>query len=206
MPYFYLRAMDQEAYHCGILRLKPPVQRMAQPKIVKSFSPTFLQLYLSARKKSPKPFHNSIFLMHMKQIFGALLAVCFFLSGCDKKEDGIPSPNNECFFSTNLDSTEISNRLLGKWDWQYSFSGWTSQYSDEVNKGLSLEFKSGGVLIVKRNGTVTQTVSWSLRSSNLDLITEPSVIETWGPVYFCNDQLLFQGGVSDGTNNYYKRK
>lgn len=140
----------------------------------------------------------------MKKIFGALLILGFFLSGCDKKEDTIPSPNNECFFGTNLDSTEIYNKLLGKWEWQYSFSGWTAQYSDEANKGLLLEFKSGGVLIVKRNGVITQTATWSLRS-NLELITEPSVIETWGPVLFCDDQLLFQGGAFDGTNNYYKR-
>lgn len=141
----------------------------------------------------------------MKQIFGALLVLCFFLSGCDKKEDSNPSLNDECYFSTNLDSTEKSNRLLGTWEWQYSTSGWTGQYSDVVNKGLSLEFKSGGVLIVKRNGAVTQTASWFLRS-NFDLTTEPIITEVWGPVYFCEDHLLFQGGVSDGPNNYYKRE
>lgn len=141
----------------------------------------------------------------MNKVFGALLSITIILSGCDKKEEVIPSNNNECFFNTQLDSTQISNRLLGKWKWQYSYSGWTSQYSGVANKGLVLEFKTGGVLVVSRNGVVEQTVNWTMYRE-WQIFTEPGVIETWGPVYFCDDQLLFQGGAMDGTNNYYKRE
>lgn len=141
----------------------------------------------------------------MNKVFGALLSITIILSGCDKKEEGIPPINNECFFNTILDSTQISNRLLGKWKWQYSFSGWTSVYSDEANKGLVLEFKTGGVLVVSRNGVVEQTANWSLQRE-WQIVTEPLIIETLGPVHFCNSQLLFQGGALDGTNNYYKKE
>ena len=85
------------------------------------------------------------------------------------------------------------------------YSGWVSQFSDVENKGLVLEFKTGGVLVVRRNGAAAQTVNWSL-SPGWQLVTVPLVIETLGPVYFCDEQLLFQGGASDGTNNYYGRE
>ncbi|MBL7779878.1 MAG: hypothetical protein JNM22_01590 [Saprospiraceae bacterium] len=144
--------------------------------------------------------------MTLHKVFGAMLALTIFLSGCDKKEEeAIPSNNNECFFNTHLDSTQIANRLLGKWDWQYSFSGWTSQYSNEAHKGLTLEFKTSGVLVVSRNGIVEQTVNWTLQPE-WQMFTEPIIFETLGPLYFCDDLLLFQGGAFDATNNYYKRK
>lgn len=142
--------------------------------------------------------------MYTTKLFGALLILSFFLSGSCKKEDNT-LPDDECSFSTTLTADETSNRLLGKWEWRHSIHGWTGQPDDEINKGLTLEFKPGGVLIVTRSGAAAQTVSWSIHA-DLNLTTEPNINETWGPVYFCNNWLLFQGGVTDGANNYYNRK
>ena len=144
--------------------------------------------------------------MTLNKAIGVLLLLGLFLTSCKKqKEDVIPSNDNECFFSTTLDSTRIYNKLVGKWKWQYSFAGWTSQYSDEEYKGLVLEFKTGGELVVRRSGAAPQTVRWSL-APGWQLVTDPFLVETIGPIHFCEDQLLFQGGAYDGTSNYYGRE
>ena len=145
----------------------------------------------------------------MQNSITALFLLSLFLMSCHKKnDDAIPQQNTECFYKTALDSAEVANKLLGKWKWQYSFSGWTGEYSDDVNKGLSFEFKSDGTMLVNRKGEEQLSVTWSLQpavDSYYNLVATPYVNETLGFVLFCDDQLLFNGGAGDGTNNYFKR-
>lgn len=99
------------------------------------------------------------------------------------------------------------DKLLGAWEWQYSLSGWTGEYSDEINKGLSLEFEADGTLLVNEDGQLARTITWHLQTSGdgyVSLVAEPFELVTFGFVLFCDDQLLFNGSPMDGADSYFK--
>jgi len=96
----------------------------------------------------------------MKNNCIALLFFGLLLFGCKKdKVNTIPNANMEFFNQSKLDSMGTVDKLLGAWEWQYSLSGWTGEYSDEINKGLSLEFKADGTLLVNEDGQLVRTIT-----------------------------------------------
>lgn len=147
----------------------------------------------------------------MKNFIAVLSILSLFAMSCDKKDDDtIPELNDECFWELQLDSAQVADKLVDKWKWQYAFLGGKGvpEFSDDASKGLSLEFKSDGTLLVKRKGEAPQSGTWSLRfawEGYYNIIVSPFVNETFGVVMFCENQLLFNGGVGDGPNNYFKR-
>lgn len=147
--------------------------------------------------------------MDFSKISAALLLLSFLLPSCKKEKEGdITQKDIACFQENVLEETEIAKRLIGHWDWHYSTGGWTGEFSSELNKGLSFEFKSDGTLHEIRDGEEVRTTAWSLLPSGggyFSLLTDPFIIETAGFILFCDDQLLFNGAALDANNNFFVR-
>jgi len=139
-----------------------------------------------------------------------ILSVSFF--SCDKADKDLPksmSKMSKCYNETSWDTTGISNALLGEWEWKYvSCLDFREDASDETYKGLEVDFKSDNSLIVKENGTITQTSTWKIVEEHADffgLEVEPSLPQLRGMIIICDELVVFNNSYIDVCDNYFEK-
>lgn len=124
------------------------------------------------------------------------------LSSCSKKPPMSLSDIFECHEAMKWDSTSISKKLIGEWEWEFvtninSSRGNTSEY-----KGRSIVFQPDHTLLIKIDGEVTQTTNWSIYR---DYYLKSSPFVIGGSVHLCDDLVGFIQSYEDGVNHYYRK-
>lgn len=140
-----------------------------------------------------------------------IFVAAIILITCNKEET--PPINQaemwDCHHKTEWDSLKTKERLIGTWDWEYIGCYWnTEDANDDSFKGMTIEFKSDSTLIVRENGQMTQTSRWVVVDEDADLYSievDPTVIQLYGRILFCEKIVEFNDSYIDGCDNYFKR-
>ena len=125
---------------------------------------------------------------------------------CNQMEDRIKLP--DCHNRMTLDSLQTENELIGEWEWIFirCFSD-PGNGDDYSYRGLTIEFKSNHTLIVKKEGEVIKTSSWTLKDrldGSFSLEADPSVSQLSGIISICEDLISFNASYYDLCDNYFK--
>ena len=133
-----------------------------------------------------------------------VLTVCTGIISCKKNTPDFSS-FWQCNNSQNLDSTSITDKLLGSWTWTEQSCYWTGK-TTKADKDIKVTFNSNTTFTVRENSAIISQSNWKLKivDSNmwgLDLTT-PSLY-LYGRLLFCNNQVLFNDSYRDGCDNLF---
>lgn len=145
----------------------------------------------------------------------ALLVV---LGGCTRKSSDTLTTTatstipfdaiRNCHRAGNPYPSQITNNILGTWQWEKSFNPWT-QETTLASRHVLIHFNDAATYEITENGiTVAQGV-WSLEQlsgSEWTLKLSQKYAHTQGVVYLCNEELILASSFLDGPDNYFVRK
>ncbi len=141
----------------------------------------------------------------MRHIFLSL-TICFILFSCKKDILDINS-FWQCNSSQNLDSTAISNKIVGSWTWAKQSCFWTGK-TKTADKKIKVTFNSNATFTILKNSSIITQGNWKLNTidSNMwGLDLTPSSDYLYGRILFCNDQVLFNDSYRDGCDNLFEK-
>jgi len=139
-----------------------------------------------------------------------ILVISIIIFSCNKNPPINQREIWDCHQEITWDSLKTKNTLIGKWEWEYISCYWNPEDANDSRfKGLTIEFKSDSTLDVKESGQIIQTSIWKVVNGGVDLFAidvEPTVIQLYGRILFCEERVEFNHSYIDGCDNYFKRK
>lgn len=113
----------------------------------------------------------------------------------------------QCNQSQNLDTTAISNKLLGSWTWAKQSCFWAGKIKI-ADKNIKVTFKGDHTFSVIESSNVLSQGTWKLMqvdgtSTGLDLSTPNEFL--YGRILFCDNQILFNDSYRDGCDNLFNK-
>lgn len=142
---------------------------------------------------------------------GFIIPTMMTFIACNKVENPPFSQADmwDCHNELKWDSLQTQNSLIGIWEWEYIGCYWNPENANnESFKGMTIEFKSDSTLIVKEYEQITQTSKWVVVKGDGDLFAidvDPTVIQLYGRILFCDQIVEFNHSYIDGCDNYFKR-
>ena len=96
-------------------------------------------------------------------LFFGLCILALGFTSCTKELDKVKKNLYDCHNETTWDSTQIVNALKGEWEWDIMACYFNPDAENEEEyAGVSVLFLDNNQLEVKENGTVTQTLDWTM--------------------------------------------
>ena len=135
-----------------------------------------------------------------------VITICFLLFSCKKN-----TSDKQLFLQCNnpqyLDSTAISNKIVGSWTLIKQRWGSTGEVV-MADKNIKVTFNANSTYTVVEDSSVLAQGNWNLKIVldnmwGLDL-TEPSNY-LYGYISFCGNQVLFSYGYLDGNDNLFEK-
>ena len=139
----------------------------------------------------------------------ALICLTFFagLISC-KKENLDINAYWQCNKSQNLDTTAISNKLIGSWRW-VKHSCFSKGNTTQADQNVKVTFRGDHSFSVNdHSNTLTQGIwnliqvdgnSWGLHMSSASEIL-------YGRILFCGNEVLFNDSYIDGCDNLFNQE
>lgn len=137
----------------------------------------------------------------------AVIATVFVICACKKEQIDVNS-FIQCHNIQNLDSTAISNKLVGSWEWVKTYCA-NSGKPKKADRTLVLTFNSNATFTLVENSNPIAQGIWKLKIVDnnlwgLDLTTLSNYL--YGRIFFCDNQVLFNNSYVDGCDNLFTRK
>ena len=113
----------------------------------------------------------------------------------------------QCSKSMNLDTGEISNKLIGSWTLSEQACGDYGEFK-KVYKNIKVTFNNDYSFSVKENFDTRSQGTWKLKqldgnSWGLDLSSTTEYLN--GRILFCDSRLLFNDSYRDACDNLFKK-
>ena len=147
---------------------------------------------------------KKLLLMRFTLFFLTILTV---LSACKKDKLDIGS-FWVCNKSQNLDTTAISSKLIGSWNWCKQVCGDGSGKTKNADKNIQVTFRANRTFSVNENASLLTQGTWKLvqvdsTSWGVDLSSASEYL--YGRILFCNNQVLFNDSYRDGCDNLFNK-
>ena len=155
----------------------------------------------------------------IKTIF--LMTIFSLTISCRKEGDSVRTSQinvpkfQDCCNSHPHDSTTVTNKLIGTWDWQEQ-SCMNSSSAASAIKVVKATFSSSGIFSVIENASVISQGNWKVNmigsnffavdSSALELYIDVPSSYIYGLIFLCDNQLLLCGSYADGCNTLFKKE
>lgn len=115
----------------------------------------------------------------------------------------------ECHGREVWDIENVSATLTGTWEWvtMTCLSHPIDAFCNSLSKPV-LTLRADHTLVYVRDKQTTITSTWDVISSNgtsFSLHTDPTVSGLSGPMYFCDEILMFNLSFADGCDQYYRK-
>jgi hypothetical protein len=136
-----------------------------------------------------------------------VLTILTLLTACKKDRLDIGSFWS-CNKSQNLDTTAISSKLFGSWNWSKQVCGDGAGKLKTADKNIKVTFKADRTFSVNENATSLTQGTWKLvqvdgNSWGLDLSSVSEYLH--GRILFCDNQVLFNDTYRDGCDNLFNK-
>lgn len=134
------------------------------------------------------------------------LTICFLLFSCKKN-----ASNDQLFSQCNrpqlLDSTAISNKIVGSWTLIKQRLGSTGKV-EVAKQNIKVIFNSNSTYVVMEDSSTLTQGNWSLKIVldnmwGLDLTSPNNYL--YGFISFCNNQVSFNFSYLDGNDNLFEK-
>ena len=153
-------------------------------------------------------------------VIAASLIFLFLADSC-KKENDASNGNGlflfdkkqfyDCSASQNIDSTILSNQLIGTWKWTYFLNEKGSDgkaISGKANKDVKVTFSDAGTFSVSENSAVITQGNWNVifednNGFKLNLSTPSSYL--FGSILHCSNQIFFNGSYLDAPDYVFTK-
>lgn len=138
----------------------------------------------------------------------ALLCLTIFAGMTSCKKDKLDiSSIWQCNKSQNLDTTAISNKIIGSWTWIKQSCFWTGK-TKPADRNIKVTFKNNHTFFAIESSNLLTQGTWKLMevdgtSSELDLSTPNELL--YGRILFCDNQVLFNDSYRDGCDNLFNK-
>ena len=114
----------------------------------------------------------------------------------------------QCNQSQNLDTTAISSKLFGSWNWSKQICGDGAGKVKNADKNIKVTFRTDRSFSLDENATSLTRGTWKLKqvdgkSWGLDLSSTSEYL--YGRILFCNNQVLFNDSYIDGCDNLFTK-
>ena len=134
-----------------------------------------------------------------------ILTICLIFLSCEKNNRTLW----ECGNSQFLDSTVISNKILGSWRWTKQLCGDGAGSILIANKNIKIIFDANTTFSVLENSSILTQGNWKLKivDSNiwgLDLNSTSEYL--YGRILFCNNNVMFNNSYIDGCDNVFVKE
>ena len=158
----------------------------------------------------------------MRKIFVIAASLIFlFLADSCKKENDASNGNGlflfdkkqfyDCSASQNIDSTILSNQLIGSWKWTYFLNEKGSDgkaINGKANKDVKVTFTNTGTFSISENSTVITQGNWNVFFENnngykLNLSVPSSYL--FGSILLGENQVMFNDSYVDGSDYVYTK-
>jgi len=120
----------------------------------------------------------------------------------------------ECYNSQHLDSTSVTNKLIGTWDLKEQ--GCMDSYQSSATKVVKATFDSAGIFVVTENSNVITLGHWKVKiidnyyigidSTTFELDIDKQSNYLNGLILFCGNQVLFSASYHDGCNTLFGKE
>jgi len=129
------------------------------------------------------------------------------LVACKKENIDIDKFWN-CNQTQNLDTSAISSKLIGSWNWSKQACGDGAGKSKTADKNIKVTFRTDRTFYVNENATLLTQGNWKLvqvdgNSWGLDLSSTSEYL--YGRILFCDNQVLFNNSYRDGCDNLFAK-
>lgn len=114
----------------------------------------------------------------------------------------------KCNESQSLDSSAISNKIVGTWRWTKQSCYWTGK-TTKADKEIRLVFNGNNSYSVTEGSNTISQGTWQVKKEDTNSWTvEPSVSNEYmrGRILFCRDELLYNHSYIDGCDNLFVRE
>jgi hypothetical protein len=139
----------------------------------------------------------------MKNII-LLLFSCLILISCRKSKDADPRFCNNVQY---LDSSAISTKILGKWEWTKTACA-NSTSAMKVDRQIKVNFLPNNTFVVLENSSLETSGTWKLKVIwgslwGLDLNPQIDYLQE-GQILFCDNYLIINPPYLDvGCTNFF---
>jgi hypothetical protein len=136
------------------------------------------------------------------------LTIIVALNSCKKEELKLDINSYwQCNKSQNLDTTAISNKLLGSWVWSKKFCFWEAK-TILADKNIKVTFNFDRTFFVNEGSSTLTQGTWKLKkvdvsSWGLDLTSTSEYL--YGHILFCDNQVLFNDSYIDGCDYLFNK-
>ncbi|MEZ5016839.1 MAG: hypothetical protein R2800_07290 [Flavipsychrobacter sp.] len=151
--------------------------------------------------------------------YSILTLLLLSTSACTRKSSDTIAPNNEtnpipfdaihnCHKASNPYPSQITNNILGNWQWEKTFNPWT-QKTTFASKHVLIHFNDASTYHITESGVTVATGVWSLKqlsSTEWQLQLTQDYEHTQGTIALCNNELILSSTYVDGPANYFVRK
>jgi hypothetical protein len=113
----------------------------------------------------------------------------------------------QCNKSLNLDTTAISNKLVGSWTLSKQKCGDFGE-TKKASKNIKVTFQNDYSFSVKENSITESQGTWKLKRVDADTwVLDLSLTSEYlyGDILFCDNLLLLNDNHRDGCANLFKR-
>lgn len=113
-----------------------------------------------------------------------------------------------CHAASNQYPSQITNNILGNWQWEKSFNPWT-QKTTLASKHVLVHINDASTYHITENGITVSQGIWSLgkiSETQWELKLTQNYTHTQGIIYLCNDELVLSSSYLDGNDNYFVKK
>jgi len=135
------------------------------------------------------------------------LTILTVLSACKKDKLDIGSFWN-CNKAQNLDTTAISLKLFGSWNWRKQVCGDGAGKTKTADKIIKVTFRTDRTFSVNENAALLTQGNWKLvqvdgNSWGLELSSASEYLH--GRILLCDNQVLFNDSYRDGCDNLFNK-
>lgn len=112
----------------------------------------------------------------------------------------------DCHYAQNDDSTKLTDKLIGNWQWTYHYS--ELQGTTKADKDVKLTFTASGTFSVTENSIVITDGNWKIKYAEnngfkLDLSHSSRYLH--GIILLCDNEVLFNSSYVDGNDYLFER-
>ncbi len=148
----------------------------------------------------------------MRTCLFAILLLAGISSCCTKNFEAEVEPLNsnsyyQCNQSLDLDSVAVIARLIGSWKPQKSYNIWTDETTIIRSTAVTTFDTDSTYTFTNDKGEVIKG-SWGVTSYGIKswiIKANPSLDDMWGPMLFCDNEVVFYTSPMDGPDVLYQK-